>query len=168
MSIEKTRTGFRYTVEAVSKRTGKVIDRFDVHNLMPAEGMDHFLNVLLNAGTQVSNWYILPFGNDYAPQPTDTAATFPALAGELTNYSSPTRIQLLSSPAAGGVSSNAANRAEFEFTSATTVRGAAIISTPTKGAAAGILLSAARFPSPKTADGDTILRVLAGIQLISA
>jgi hypothetical protein len=102
------------------------------------------------------------------PQDTDTAATFIGLAGELTNYTGSTRIAINTAAASGGVVSNSANRAEFEFDAETTIRGLALISTPSKGAASGILLSAVRLASPKTPDPDFLLRVLAVIDLQSA
>lgn len=165
---ETQKAGFAYTVETVNRRTGEVVSTETVHNVMPEEGRNHVLDVALNGATQVLSWYLLPFGNAYTPQDTDTAATFPALAGELTGYAGATRIEINTATASGGVVDNAANRAEFDFTTDTTVRGMALISTPTKGAASGILLSAVLLASPKTPGPDFIMRVLAIIDLQSA
>ncbi|HNN43782.1 MAG TPA: hypothetical protein PKL10_15905, partial [Nitrospira sp.] len=165
---ETTKSGFTYTVETVRRKTGVVVERETIHNIMPAQGRNHALDVLLNGATPVTAWYLVPYGNDYAPQDTDTAATFIGLAGELTNYTGSTRIAINTAAASGGVVSNSANRAEFEFDAETTIRGLALISTPSKGAASGILLSAVRLASPKTPDPDFLLRVLAVIDLQSA
>lgn len=165
---ETTKSGFTYTVETVRRKTGVVVERETIHNIMPAQGRNHALDVLLNGATPVTAWYLVPYGNDYTPQDTDTAATFIGLAGELTNYTGSTRIAINTAAASGGVVSNSANRAEFEFDAETTIRGLALISTPSKGAASGILLSAVRLASPKTPDPDFLLRVLAVIDLQSA
>lgn len=165
--IDPTKVGFRYRVEVLNRHTGEVVNSETVHNLMPDVGIHHALDVLLNGASQVTQWYLLPFGNNYTPQPTDTSATFPALAGEITAYAGATRPAIVTGAAAGGAVTNDANRVELDFPATTTVQGAAIISTPTKGAAAGILLSAVKFASPKVVDSDSILRVLVGIEFAS-
>lgn len=163
---EKIQPGFTYTVERVCRKTGEVLDREVVHNLMPKQGANHVLDVLLNGAVQVSTWYILPFGNNYTPQTTDTAATFPTSAGELTNYAGATRAEFNGGPANGGVVDNSADLALLEFDAPVSVQGCALISQPTKGGAGGILLSAAKFSSPKSADAETVLRILGGIEII--
>lgn len=162
----KIQPGFTYTVERVCRKTGEVLDQEVVHNLMPEQGANHVLDVLLNGAVQATAWYILPFGNNYTPQATDTASTFPALAGELTNYSGATRPAFIGGSSSGGSVDNSADLALLEFDAPVSVQGCALISQPTKGGAGGILLSAAKFSSPKTADPDTVLRVLGGIQII--
>ena len=166
--IYLSKAGFIYTVETVDRHTGQVVSRELARNLMPAQGRNHALDVLMNGASQISSWYLIPYGNDYTPQDSDTATTFVGLAGELTNYAGSNRIAIHTTPASGGTVTNAANRAEFEFDAETTVRGLALISTPSKGAASGILLSAVRLASPKTPDPDFLLRVLAVIDLQSA
>ena len=165
--IDPTKVGFTYRVEVLNRHTGEVVNSETVHNLMPDVGIHHALDVLLNGASQVTQWYLLPFGNNYTPQPADTAATFPSLAGELTTYAGATRPSIVTGAAAGGTVTNGDNRVELGFPAVTTVQGAAIISTPTKGAAAGILLSAVKFASPKVVDPESILRVLVGIEFAS-
>lgn len=166
--MSKIESGFIYTVELVSARTGEVLEREVVHNLMPLQGRNHMLNVVLNGAAAVTQWYVLPYANDYTPTNTDTAATFPGLAGELTNYEGATRKEFVGSAATGAVVSNVANRAEFSFSSPATVRGGAIVSAAAKGSTSGVLFSAVRFASAKNVDGETILRILAGIELANA
>lgn len=166
MNVEQAKAGFEYLVEVV--KDGVVIDAEVVHNLMPVEGINHLLSVGLLGGSQVAQWYVSLYENDYAPQPTDVAATFPALAGESTAYTSATRVPLLPGTPAGGVSDNATNKAEFEFTATKTIRGGAIQSVGTKGGTAGVLLSAVRFASPKQVESGAVLRVTAGLQITSA
>lgn len=165
---ELQKAGFSYTIETVNRRTGEVVERETAHNLMPVQGRNYALDVLLNGATQVSSWYLLPYGADYTPQDNDTAATFPGLAGELTNYAGSTRVAINPSPASGGVVSNESNRAELEFDAETTVRGLALVSGLNKGSTSGVLLSAVRLASPKTPDPEFVLRVLAIIDLQSA
>ena len=161
-------SGFVYTVETVNRKTGEVVEQEVVHNIMPEQGRNHMLNVTLNGMPQTQDWYLLPYGNDYEPQDSDTAATLPTTAGELTNYAGSTRVRINTASAVGGVVSNDANRAEFDFDAEVTVRGLALVSVPNKGSPLGTLLSAVRLSSPKTPDPEFTLRVLAVIDLQSA
>ena len=90
--------GFVYTVETVNRKTGEVVEQEVVHNIMPEQGRNHMLNVTLNGMTQTQDWYLLPYGNDYEPQDSDTAATLPTTAGELTNYAGSTRVRINTPP----------------------------------------------------------------------
>ena len=134
------------------------------------QGFNHLLDVGLRNATQVDTWYILLFENEYTPTQADVMATFPSLAGELTQYVAPFRPELvLPTAPAGGVVSNAASVAEITFTGFTgtkQVRGAAIVSAAAKGATAGILMAAAQFPSPKPVTSGDVLRVTGGLQLL--
>ena len=165
--IDPMKVGFTYRLDVLDRHTGEVLSSETVHNLMPETGIHHALDVLLNGASQVTQWYLLPFGDNYTPQPSDTAATFPAFAGEVTTYAGATRPAVVTGAASGGTVTNDANRVELNFPAVTTVQGAALISTPTKGAAAGILLSAVKFPSPKVVDTESVLRVLVGIEFAS-
>lgn len=164
---ELAKAGFVYTVETVNKRTGEVVHASEEHNLMPLEGINHMLDATLIGAGQVTDWYLALYENNYTPSSADVAATFPTLAGEATAYDSAARLTLALASADAGVSSNAANRSEFEFTEERTIQGGFIISTPTKGSTAGILLSAVKFSSPRVVDDEFILRVTAGLRIVS-
>jgi hypothetical protein len=162
---EKMQAGFTYTIETV--RDGIVIDTEVAHNLMPTEGVNHLLGVLLKAGTQNTTWYAGVFEGNYTPTIADTAAAFPADATESTAYSETNRVALILSTPSSGSIDNIASKAEFTFTATKTIYGGFISSALAKGATSGVLLSVVRFPSPKTVDAATILRATAGFTLIS-
>lgn len=105
------------------------------------------LSVLVAQGTQTPTWYIALYGNDYAPDVADTAATFPTLAGELVGYTG-NRPAFVPGRPRSGVISNAGQEAEFTFTAQQVVRGGFIASHAVKGSTAGVLLSAVQLPSP--------------------
>lgn len=165
---DKVKLGFRWEIERVGKN-GLVTAREVVLNLMPLEGINYVLGSAFLGGTPVEQWYILLFENDYTPQPTDTMDTFPGLAGETTAYANATRHEAALVLTDNGVIDNTEDRAEFEFTSAKTIRGGALVSTAAKGSAAGVLASAVKFTSPKSPNPaeDPILRVTVGMQLVS-
>ena len=162
----EAKAGFIYQMEFYDP-AGNLEHQEAAHNLIPIEGINHLLDTEYNAGAQVAQWYIGLFGGAYAPQPTDTAATLPALAGEVTNYEGTTREAFACAPAAAGIVTNSANKAEFVFTSNGTVTGGFISSAPTKGSTAGVLGSVVALASPKTVSAGSTLRVTATNQIAS-
>jgi len=164
--MNQLKCGFAYDLELV--RDGKVIDRDRVYNLVPIQGLNYMLETALRNGSPFANFYVALYSGAYNPVPGDTAATFPAAATELTAYSESTRRPLVLGAAAGGATDNSANRAEFTgTTNGQLAQGGFIVSTPTKGAATGVLVSAVRFNSPKPLDAGNILRVTAAFTIVS-
>ena len=148
-----------YTPDGVLVETKK--------NIMPLQGLNHWIDVLLGKTTQHSQWYMGLFSGAYTPLASDTASAFPAAATEFTAYSGNTRKSFVVSSAYGGVSNNDASPAEFEFTSNGTIYGGFLASASGKNATTGILLSAVRFDVPKPKEPTDILRVRAELGLIS-
>jgi len=167
--IERQKIGFVYCFECLD-RHGKRKWRFYETNLIPNEGRDYILNAALNAGAQLSTWYIGLYSGSYAPVATDTMATFPAAATEITTaYSEGTRPALTPDALAAGLWANLATPATFTFTAAsTTVRGGFISSGSAKGGTTGVLLSAVLAGSPKTVLVGEVLKVSAGLTLVTA
>lgn len=155
---------FKYSFEIV--KDGLVLDAWDEINIVPVEGLNHFLAVVLNQGAQVPAWYVGLYENDYTPVAGDVMASFPGLAGEISTYSG-NRPQAIFGTATGGASSNENSRAEFIFSGVKTVRGGFISSSATKGATSGVLLSAVKLATAKTMDADSELRVTVGISFTS-
>lgn len=160
-----THVGFEYTVEVIKE--GEVTDREVVHNLMPIEGMNHLLAVLLLGASQNTAWHIGLYDTPYTPVAGDVAATFPTLAGEATGYANSQRMPFEGASPAGGTLDNAANPAGFEFTEKNEIHGGFISSSAAKGSTSGVLLSAVRFTTPKSVEPTSILRVTAGFALVS-
>lgn len=159
-------SGVIYTMELL--RGGAVIDSETIHNIMPAQGRNHMVSVVMKGATPAPAWYIGLFEGNYVPVDADIAASFPTLATESTAYAPPTRASFTSGVVSAGAVDNTASRAEFTFTSAKTIYGAFMTSGQAKGAVTGTLLSAARFISPKAVQVDDVLRVTASLSVISA
>ena len=162
---ETYQPGFVYTVDVI--KDGQVVDSETVHNLIPSEGLNHILSVLLAGGAQVPTWYIGLYEGNYTPTVDDLMATFPAAAVETTAYVSGTRMEFVDGAIASGSVDNSAAKAEFEFNGTKTVYGGFISSNSAKGNGSGTLLSAVRFGSPKVLESGSVLRVTAGFALVS-
>lgn len=130
-------------------------------NKMTEEGMTHFLNVVLHGDTPITEWFVVPFENDYTPTGEETYAV-PGYT-ECTAYSEENRVAFNEAAAADLVITNSANKATYNMTSTKTVYGAALVgggtAASTKGdtAGGGIIICLAPFSSPKPCDpGDTL------------
>ena len=163
--LNAMKAGFRYGIETV--RNGEVIDFEELHNMMPDEGLKHLILVALKGGTQYSSWYVGIYESPYLPAGGDLGSTFHTVSGEITEYEGTTRRPLvLGTPIAGAVD-NLASRAEFTMTANKTARGAFLASSAARGASSDVLLSAARFTSPKVLVPGDVLRVVAGFNFLS-
>lgn len=117
------------------------------------EGMNYLWNVGVHGATQVTTWYIVPYVNDYTPTIADTAAAFPAAAGEATTqYVEGSRPAYVEAAASGGATNNVGNEGVITAASGVTftIYGIGLSSVSIKGATTGILLQAGKFPVAKT------------------
>jgi hypothetical protein len=139
-------------------RNGQVIDRFIAPNLVVNQGLNATLNVMFRSAAQQANWYLGLFKGNYTPVAGLTAATVTAASTEATEYANATRPGLVAVDATAQLLTNAASRASFVFNASITVYGGFLISDNAKSGTAGILFSAARFPSAKAVvSGDELL-----------
>jgi hypothetical protein len=162
----KCRIGFRYKFEHY--RNGELIGEEIVDNIIPDEGITYLLNAGLNAGSQLSSWFVGIYEGNYTPVAEDTAATFPGSSTEITTaYSEATRVALVPDDIEEGLWSNAGTPAEFTFTAPKTVRGGFISSSGTKGGVTGVLLSAVKAGTARDVIVGDVLKVSTGIVLTS-
>lgn len=162
------RLGFVFVYECIG-RDGKLKWRAREENLIPDVGRDYLLSAGLLGGSQLSSWFIGLYANARSNVVGDTMTTLMADAGEITDYvtTGSNRLALVPDALSNGVFSNLSNRAEFEATAQFTVRGGFICSNATQGSTAGTLLSLVANSSPKTVEIGEILRVTAGLSLLT-
>lgn len=139
-------------------REGELIDREEVHNLVVNEGLNHILNTVFHAGTQITTWYLGLFEANYTPIATVTAATITAASTESTAYDESTRVEYDEAAASGQSITNSASKGTFTMNATKTIYGAFLVSASAKSATSGTLLAAARFGSSKAVvDDDQLL-----------
>lgn len=165
-SDSKGRIGFSYTVEHL--RDGIVIDREEVHNLIPIEGINYLLATGFKSGVQVASWYMGIYENNYTPQAADTAATFPGggFAGESTAYDEVSRGAVTLGTPSGGALASTAN-VTFTMNATKTIYGGFIASASGKGALTGTLASAVKFASSKNVQAGDVLSISASFSISS-
>lgn len=120
-------------------------------NRVVNQGLNHLLNAGLRGEGIISNFYIAPFVADITPTASLTAANFGSTLTEFTNYTEGARPQWVSDAAATAqLIENAAAPAVFTVgaDAQSSIYGAALMSSNVKGGTAGILVAAAKSPSP--------------------
>ena len=134
-------------------------------NMLPTQALNYLLEAGLRNGVRHTQWYLAIFSGAYTPVASVDAATFASAATEITSasegYTEATRRPWTSAAASGGVTDNVADRAAFTIASANEVviRGAALLSDPVKGGTNGVLVSIARFASPRTESAGNIFNL---------
>lgn len=120
------------------------------HNLMPQEAVDHVAGLIRGSGpTPISSWYVGIFENNYVPTSAVTAADLPGVVGECVAYDEATRPQWVTQYDDVSVIDNTLNLATFTMNAAKRVYGAFIVSNSIKTGNTGLLLSIARFSTPR-------------------
>lgn len=159
---DSTRAGGVFTIQVFDK-DGNLKWEASKHNLVVNEGLKDMNDKYFTGATYTAAWYIGIYGaalsND--PAPTDTMASHPGWT-EITAYSQANRPQAVFGAATNAdpsVITNNSSPAVFTINGTTTVGGAFLTSSNTKGGTTGILFSAADFQSPgdrNVVNGDTI------------
>lgn len=158
----KARAGGVYKVQCVGA-DGNVKWEEEMHNLVVNQGLQDMVNTYLDAGTQITTWYI---GLITGPGSGTTIAAADTLASkawtEFVNYSGNRKTAVFgtATTADPSVINNTASPASFTISGAGgTVAGAFLASLATPGGTTGVLFSASDFQSPgdrTVVSGDTL------------
>lgn len=141
---------------------GRVKWRDTIENLITNAGLDHALDIVLSAGTQITSWFVGLTDGTPTVAAGDTASSHAGWS-EVTAYDEATREAFTD----GGVSSqsldNSGSAAQFTIsTNSTTVGGAFLISNSTKGGTTGTLFAVGAFSAgDKSLDDNDTLDVTA-------
>lgn len=153
--------------ETEHRRGGILLSRDISANILPTEGLNHMLDVVLHQATVVPTWYVALFEGNVTPTNTLTAATFTATCTETTAYAEATRVPYVEGTASGGTTDNAASRAVFTINATKTIYGGALISASAKSATSGVILAASKFSLARAVVAADELSVRYSISLTS-
>lgn len=145
---------------------GMIVDQWDVRNLVPLAGINYMADVMFGDTTPIGTMYVGLFSNNYIPSAGALASDLPSTIGEFVGYSETTR-PVWSRINTNGSISNEVTRAAFTCNASARLYGGFICSSNTKGGGGGLLLSVARFPSPRDVEAGMVLRVRAELALIA-
>lgn len=159
--INKTKAGGVFRMQCIGP-DGKLKWEAESHNLVVNEGLKYMNDAALDAGTQITTWYIGLYGAgaSNSPAATDTMSSHIGWT-ENTTYSNATRPTCAFGPATTAdpsVITNTGSAAAFSISGTTTIGGAFLTSDSTKGGNSGTLFSAADFSGGdrSVANGDTL------------
>ncbi len=84
-TLDKLKAGGKFIVSHL--RDGKIIDKWEEHNLVVTEGLNYLIGTALDgATTQITSWYVGLFSGAYTPVATDTAANIASNATEFSDF----------------------------------------------------------------------------------
>ena len=151
MSNEKVKAGGVFTVQCFDSE-GNLKWSEEKHNLVVNVGLKDMNDKYFTGSGYTAAWYLGLYGAAASNNPAagDTMASHAGWT-EVTAYTEATRPQAVfaaASTADPSVITNAASVASFSINATTTVGGAFLTSSDTKGGSTGILFSAADFQSP--------------------
>jgi len=135
------------------------------HNLVPAEGILHLLDVTFGVVAKEAAWYLALYSGNATPAVGWTAANWVANATEnvsvLEGYSGTVRPTFVPAAAGGGKIGNLAARASYTIVATTSVTfyGAALVSAANRGAITGVLGSATRFAAARTLNNTDVFQL---------
>ena len=149
-----------------------LLNQWTEKNLCVLEGRNHAVDVVFAGGTQISNWYVVPFEDNHTPASGDNYAT-PGFT-ECTAYDEATRPGFQAGTVSGAMVDNSANRASFSFNDTKTIYGAALVGggtdPDTKGdtAGGGTLFCESKFSVAENVVASSVLKVKVEITLNAA
>lgn len=157
-------TGFLYHCTA-RLPCGRVID-FEQPNRLPQAAINHNAALLRGIGQPIGPWFVGLFEGDYTPTKGVLASDLPTSVGEFVGYNEALRPQWNDEWDDESVMDNSADRAIFTFNTGRIIHGAFICSSSAKGSGSGLLLSIARFDTPRDLPAGTEFAVTAGLTLV--
>lgn len=160
---DAVRFGFVFHFELLEE--GRLVSEWYEHNLVPLAGLNYMAQAMFGDTSPIGTFYVGLFENNYLPVSSALASDLPSSIGEFVGYSETAR-PLWSRVNTNGLISNAANRALFTSTQNKRIYGGFLVSNAEKGGNTGMLLSVARFSSPKDVEAGQVLRVRAELSLI--
>lgn len=127
------------------------------NNLITTEGFAHMLNSTFDPSTaKASGHYLAIFAGSTTPAANWTAASFAAVASEITSmtegYTSATRPAWTPAKTTTGSIDNVSSAATLTIATASTlnVTGAALLTSNQRGGTSGVLVSASLYPQTRT------------------
>lgn len=148
-------TGFKYGLYTREPGGDWVQDGDFEYNLMPQAAVDHVATLITGSGTPIASWFMGIYESNYVPTSGVTATDLPGVVGESVAYTGATRPAWAFQYDGVSVIDNTLSLATFTMNAPKTIYGAFIVSNGTKGGNTGLVLSIARFSTPRVLESGT-------------
>lgn len=133
------------------------------HNTLTNEGLNHILNIILHADTQITTWYCTLVETDTT---ASTAMTYAVpVYTESTAYDEATRPAYVEAASTAQSTTNSASKAVFTISATKTMYGASLVgggtaaTTKANTAGGGTLLCYAKFATSRAVLDDDIINL---------
>ena len=147
-------------------RDGKIIDLWEMENLVTTEGLNRYLDATLKTGFASPTWYV-GLKNTGTPVAGDVMNSHGSWTENVT-YSDATRPAFTPGTIASGSVDNSASKAVFNINGTTTIFGAFMTTVNTKSGTTGVLLGVGDFASSRAVINGDILNVTITCTITSA
>ena len=147
----------------IKDKLGELLSKSIAKNIIPNEGLDAILDIMLHADTQLTTWYCLIFETNTTPASGTTYAV--PVWTEWTAYDEATRPEYVEAASSSQSVTNSANKAVYTANATKTLYGAALVAggtgANTKGDAAGggTLLCAGLFGASQPVVDDNVVNL---------
>lgn len=132
---------------------------------MTIEGRNYLLAAGFKGAVQSAAWYVAPFKANYTPLESDTATGTVPLLNESIAYEGMNRAEVTLGTPNGGSLDNSGSILELVGTETETWYGVILISTPTKGQAAGVLMRVKKWDTPVSMSAGQKVQILVDLDL---
>ena len=159
---ENARPGSVWNWECFDKN-GKLKWRESIHNLVTEEGRDHYLDVALSSGTQITAWYIELFESDHTPAAGNTYATPGYTPSDA--YDEETRPAWTEAGVSSQSITNSASKASFTMDATKTIYGGSLVgggsaaTTKKDAAGGGTMLCLSAFSAGQPVNDDDVIKI---------
>jgi len=161
------RAGGVFKIEQV--RDGEVIASEVVPNIVLDSGLNYLLDAALSNGSQITNFYISLYRNNYTAGGTTTFANFLVSAGEISTQFAEVARQAWGDNAVASMVISNATPVAFNATENTSVWGAFIVGNDaTFGSSTGTLIAASKFPALRSLLNGDILNITYSFSIADA
>ncbi|TLP68242.1 hypothetical protein FEA48_30785 [Pseudomonas nitroreducens] len=159
--------GFMHSYEFFDAQ-GNLMWREEIHNQMPQDGVDYAAKALFGDTPAIGVFYVGLYAGNVVPSLALKASDLQSTLLEFTKYSEPSRPQWQRVYDNTSMIDNLASRAEFTITENARLYGGFLVSSNVKGGNTGVLLSVARFDSPRDVTAGGTFKIGAGLGLVPA
>lgn len=128
---------------------GAVVDSWQEKNIIPGDGVTYIAEAMFGDTAPVGTFYMGLFQNNFVPDSNTKSSDLQTAAGEFLAYDETTRPLWDRLFDGVGAISNSHSKAEFTCNADQRVYGCFLVSNSAKGSNTGLLLSIARFQTPR-------------------
>lgn len=145
---------------------GTIADSWQEKNIIPGDGVEHLAKVMFGDAAPISTFYMGLFQGNYVPDSNSKSSQLQTAVGEFLAYDETVRPLWNRLFDGVGAIGNGHSKAEFTCNADRRLYGCFLVSESAKGSNTGLLLSIARFQTPRDVVAGQVARGRVTLNLI--